>query len=416
MRSSSARTTSRRTPDVATLVDLASGPTPPSSTAPRPRPPASAGPGRSARPASPTPPPGRTAATAWCSLSLDVRPARRSLLRPSEERVQPGVDHRRRHHPDAVRRAAPVLPHPAHPLGRAAHSPARRHALQGLGLHLGPRGRRCGRWSRRSAGSRPPTSSATPSAGWFDLGRGTSGTLVACAGAAYFVRDPATRQDPAALLRWDPARHALSTVFTSKGHGNAFLSPPRCGGDHLTVTAFSAGAATNRSRPRGRRTVGSDHAGRLHRVPTPGPRLLRRPRGRQHPVVLGQAQGHLRLLRPTTDGRPVRGAGARVRGGQGVPAVPRRALRQGQDAVQDRAGRVRRRRPRHRLVRRDLGPRRPHRRRLLRRQRTPDRRHPGGHRRRPHRARAPVTAREARGRRLARSAATRSRRRPAATT
>ena len=78
------------------------------------------------------------------------------------------------------------------------------------------------------------------SAGWFDLGRGTSGTLVACAGAAYFVRDPATRQDPAALLRWDPARHALSTVFTSKGHGNAFLSPPRCGGDHLTVTAFSA--------------------------------------------------------------------------------------------------------------------------------------------------------------------------------
>ncbi len=78
------------------------------------------------------------------------------------------------------------------------------------------------------------------SAGWFDLGRGTSGTLVACAGAAYFVRDPATRKDPAALLRWDPAHHALATVFTSKGHGNAFLSPPRCGSDHLTVTAFSA--------------------------------------------------------------------------------------------------------------------------------------------------------------------------------
>ncbi len=78
------------------------------------------------------------------------------------------------------------------------------------------------------------------SAGWFDLGRGTSGTLVACAGAAYFVRDPATRQDPAALLRWDPAQHALATVFTSTGRGNAFLSPPRCGGDHLTVTAFAA--------------------------------------------------------------------------------------------------------------------------------------------------------------------------------
>jgi len=77
-------------------------------------------------------------------------------------------------------------------------------------------------------------------AGWFDLGRGTSGTLVACAGAAYFVRDPATRQDPAALLRWEPVVGTLTTVFTSKGRGNAFLSPPRCGGDHLTVTAYSA--------------------------------------------------------------------------------------------------------------------------------------------------------------------------------
>ncbi len=75
--------------------------------------------------------------------------------------------------------------------------------------------------------------------GWFDLGRGTSGTLVACAGAAYFVRDPATRRDRAALLRWDPGAGVLATVFTSKGRGNAFLSPPRCGGDHLTVTAFS---------------------------------------------------------------------------------------------------------------------------------------------------------------------------------
>jgi hypothetical protein len=77
------------------------------------------------------------------------------------------------------------------------------------------------------------------SAGWFDLGRGTSGTLVGCAGSAYFVRDPATRRDPAALLRWDPVNGVLSRVFTSKGRGNAFLSPPRCGGDHLTVTAFS---------------------------------------------------------------------------------------------------------------------------------------------------------------------------------
>jgi hypothetical protein len=81
---------------------------------------------------------------------------------------------------------------------------------------------------------------AHTASGWYDLGPGTSGSLVACGGAAYFVRDPATRQDPATLLRWDPADAGLTTVFASKGRGNAFLSPPRCGGDHLTVTAFAA--------------------------------------------------------------------------------------------------------------------------------------------------------------------------------
>ena len=81
---------------------------------------------------------------------------------------------------------------------------------------------------------------AHSSHGWYDLGPGTSGSLVACAGAAYFVRDPATRHDPARLLRWDPATDTLTTVFASKGRGNAFLSPPRCGGDHLTVTALSS--------------------------------------------------------------------------------------------------------------------------------------------------------------------------------
>lgn len=76
--------------------------------------------------------------------------------------------------------------------------------------------------------------------GWYDLGRGTSGSLVTCAGSAYFVRDPATRTAPAVLLRWSPSDATLSTVFASRGHGNAFLSPPRCGGDHLTVTAYSS--------------------------------------------------------------------------------------------------------------------------------------------------------------------------------
>lgn len=75
--------------------------------------------------------------------------------------------------------------------------------------------------------------------GWFDLGRGTSGTLVVCGDAAYFARDPATNSDPARLMRWTPDG-TLSTVFESTGHGKAFLSAPRCGGGHLTVNAYAA--------------------------------------------------------------------------------------------------------------------------------------------------------------------------------
>jgi hypothetical protein len=81
---------------------------------------------------------------------------------------------------------------------------------------------------------------AHTAAGWYDLGRGTTGSLVPCAGSAYFVRDPGSRSDPATLLRWSPGDATLSTVFASKGRGNAFLSPPRCGGDHVTVTAYSS--------------------------------------------------------------------------------------------------------------------------------------------------------------------------------
>jgi hypothetical protein len=76
--------------------------------------------------------------------------------------------------------------------------------------------------------------------GWYDLGPGTSGTLVACAGAAYFVRDPQRSSDPARLLRWDPGDGTLTVAFASKGRGRAFLAAPRCGGDHLTVSAYSS--------------------------------------------------------------------------------------------------------------------------------------------------------------------------------
>ncbi len=70
-----------------------------------------------------------------------------------------------------------------------------------------------------------------------DLGPGTAGSLVWCSGAAYFTRDPETEGDPAALMRWSPA-DGLGVVYESPG-GRAFLSQPRCGGDHLTITAIA---------------------------------------------------------------------------------------------------------------------------------------------------------------------------------
>lgn len=68
-----------------------------------------------------------------------------------------------------------------------------------------------------------------------DLGPGTAGSLVWCAGAAYFTRDPELDGDPATLVRWSPT-DGPDVVYESPG-GRAFLSQPRCGGDHLTITA-----------------------------------------------------------------------------------------------------------------------------------------------------------------------------------
>jgi hypothetical protein len=75
--------------------------------------------------------------------------------------------------------------------------------------------------------------------GWFDLGPGTSGSLVTCAGSAFFTRDPASRTDPARLMRWAPDTHTLTIAYATKGTGNAFLASPRCGGTHLTVSSYS---------------------------------------------------------------------------------------------------------------------------------------------------------------------------------
>ena len=70
-----------------------------------------------------------------------------------------------------------------------------------------------------------------------DLGAGTAGSLVWCSGAAYFTRDPQNEGDPAALMRWSPT-DGLAAVYESAG-GRAFLSQPRCGGDHLTITVVA---------------------------------------------------------------------------------------------------------------------------------------------------------------------------------
>ena len=73
---------------------------------------------------------------------------------------------------------------------------------------------------------------------YFDLGPGTSGTLVPCADAAYFVRDPQLEGDPAALLRWDGSN---LTVAYEAPPGQSFLEAPRCGDAALVVTALAEG-------------------------------------------------------------------------------------------------------------------------------------------------------------------------------
>jgi len=71
----------------------------------------------------------------------------------------------------------------------------------------------------------------------YDLGPGTTSTLVPCGDSAWFVRDPQSRRDPARLMRWTPDA-TLEVAFESRARGNAFLAPPECAGDVLTVSAF----------------------------------------------------------------------------------------------------------------------------------------------------------------------------------
>lgn len=89
---------------------------------------------------------------------------------------------------------------------------------------------------------------ARTEAGVVELGPGTSGTLVPCGGAAYFVRDSQRGREPARLMRWDGRQ--LAVVYESPA-GPAFLETPRCGGDALTVSAFAEGGDEQVTAPLG---------------------------------------------------------------------------------------------------------------------------------------------------------------------
>ncbi|MGH3360824.1 MAG: hypothetical protein ACRDOM_00065, partial [Nocardioides sp.] len=73
---------------------------------------------------------------------------------------------------------------------------------------------------------------------YYDLGPGTSGTLLWCSDAAYFARDPQRDGQPASILRWDGVR--LEVVHETAGRGPAFVADQaRCGQDALTVTTLA---------------------------------------------------------------------------------------------------------------------------------------------------------------------------------
>lgn len=74
---------------------------------------------------------------------------------------------------------------------------------------------------------------------YYDLGPGLSGSLTVCGGAAYFGRDPGRDGGPARVLRWT-GDGTLAVVYQTAPGGQAVLGgPPRCGGDHLTVTGLT---------------------------------------------------------------------------------------------------------------------------------------------------------------------------------
>jgi len=79
--------------------------------------------------------------------------------------------------------------------------------------------------------------SAVDAGASFDLGPGTTGSLVPCGDSVFFARDPQGPDEPARLMRWTPER-TLEIAYESASVGNAFLGEPVCGGGALTLTSF----------------------------------------------------------------------------------------------------------------------------------------------------------------------------------
>ncbi len=69
-----------------------------------------------------------------------------------------------------------------------------------------------------------------------NLGGGTTGTLIACGGDAFFVRDPQAPSDPARLMRWNG--EDLSVAFESTSIGNTFIGEPECADGIVTLNVF----------------------------------------------------------------------------------------------------------------------------------------------------------------------------------
>ena len=117
----------------------------------------------------------------------------------------------RRAAPSAPSRTSQFEPSPASPSARPGRAPCSATT------------RRSGRSSRDEDDIDAAEFFARVGEDYYDLGPGTSGTLVPCADAAYFVRDPKREGDPARLLRWDGS--SLAVVYEAPP-GQSFLEAP----------------------------------------------------------------------------------------------------------------------------------------------------------------------------------------------